>query len=80
MTSGRVARVAGCARLALLDPLTRSDIDLSRNMSPAEKLAQALQLMQTGILLKRAALRARAPLASSDEIEARLEQWLLADE
>lgn len=75
-----MARVAGCARLCVLDPLKRSDIELSRRTPPAEKLAQALQLMQTGILLKRAALRARAPLASSDEIEARIEQWLLANE
>ena len=75
-----MARVAGCARLALLDPLIRSDIDLSRNMSPAEKLAQALELMQVGIRLERAALQAKFLDASSDEIEARLEQWLLSDD
>ena len=64
----------------LLDPLTQSDIDLSRNLSPAEKLAQALELMQVGIRLKRAALRAKFLHASSEEIEARVEQWLLSDE
>jgi hypothetical protein len=64
----------------MLDPLTRSDIDLSRNMSPAEKLAQALELMQVGIRLKRAALQEKFLHASSDEIEARLEQWLLSDD
>jgi hypothetical protein len=62
-----------------LEPLTQSDVDLSRNTSPAEKLAQALELMQVGIRLKRAALRAKLVHASSDEIEARLEQWLLSD-
>jgi len=49
-------------------------------MSPAEKLAQALELMQVGIRLERAALQAKFLDASSDEIEARLEQWLLSDD
>jgi hypothetical protein len=36
--------------------------------------------MEVGIRLKRAALRAKFVQASGDEIEARLEQWLLSDE
>jgi hypothetical protein len=58
-----------------LDPLTQSDIELSREASPAEKLQQALELMRMGIRWKRAALITRAPDASEAEIQAQLEQW-----
>ena len=48
-------------------------------MSPAEKLAQALELMETGIRLKRAALRNQRPLDSDEEIEKALAEWLATD-
>jgi hypothetical protein len=55
------------------------DIELSQLTDPAEKLAQALDLMATGIRLKRIALRARRPAAMDSEIDAELERWLTAD-
>jgi Rv0078B-related antitoxin len=63
-----------------LDSLTRSDVEISRATPAAEKLAQALELMQLGIRLKRDALRAKAPDASDDEIQSALERWLLSDD
>jgi hypothetical protein len=63
-----------------LDALTTDDVETSRRESPAEKLAQALELAETGIRLKRAALRHAAPSASEAEIDAALERWLLRDE
>lgn len=47
-----------------------------RNTPPAEKARQAFELMRTGIRLKRAALRARHPDASPDQIENLLQAWL----
>lgn len=74
-----MASPATGAILLRLDPLTQSDIELARRLSPAEKLAQALELMSVGIRLKRAALQAKAPNASESEIDAWLEQWLQSD-
>lgn len=62
----------------MLDPLVQSDLELSSSTPPGEKLAQALELMHTGLRLKRAALQQRAPHASEAEIEAQLERWLLS--
>jgi hypothetical protein len=63
-----------------LDPLIQSDIEISRAATPAEKLAQALELIEYGIRLKRAALRSKAADASESEIDAQLAQWLASDE
>jgi hypothetical protein len=63
-----------------VDPLRESDIELARATEPAEKLRQALELMELGFRLKRAALRERHPNASDAEIQALFRQWLVADE
>lgn len=47
-----------------------------RNTPPTEKARQAFELMRVGIRLKRAALRARHPDASSERIEGLLQDWL----
>ena len=60
-----------------MDPLEESDLEISRNTAPAEKLWQALELMYTGIRIKRAALRERDPAASEAQIDAALERWLI---
>ncbi|MBZ0119055.1 MAG: hypothetical protein K8H88_18815 [Sandaracinaceae bacterium] len=59
-----------------MDPLREDDVRQMRETPPEEKARQALEMMQTGIRLKRAALRARHPLASDGEIEAMLQAWL----
>ena len=63
-----------------MDALRRDDIERARATPPEEKARQALEAMRTGIRLKRAALRARDPEASSEEIERRLQLWLERNE
>jgi len=63
-----------------MDPLRQDDIALARAASPAERARQALDASDTGIRLKRAALRARAPHATEAEIDAQLQRWLERDE
>jgi hypothetical protein len=62
-----------------VDPLLQDDIEVSQRTDPSEKLAQALEMMATGVRIKRAALRAAEPGASENEIDAMLERWLTAD-
>lgn len=62
-----------------MDALRQSDIAIAQETTPSEKLAQALELMEAGIRLKRSALQNAHPAASQTEIEERLERWLLGD-
>jgi len=62
-----------------MDPLAASDRELADRASPAEKLAQALDMMRAGIRLKRSALRHRFPAASETEIENMVMAWLAQD-
>jgi hypothetical protein len=62
-----------------VDPLLQDDIERSRTTSPEEKLAQALEMMATGIRLKRAALRAAQPGLSEHDLDDQLERWLATD-
>lgn len=63
----------------MLDPLARHDLELSRRESPEEKLAQALELMDSGFRLKRAALQLRLKDATPEEVDQALVAWLCAD-
>ncbi|MCC6873346.1 MAG: hypothetical protein IT378_03475 [Sandaracinaceae bacterium] len=63
-----------------MDPLREDDVRQMRETPPAEEARQALEMMQTGIRLKRAALRARHPSASDEQIEAKLQAWLDTDD
>lgn len=63
-----------------MDPLLQDDIETSRASSPQEKLRQAFELMETGIRLKRIALRHALPSVSEAEIDEALERWLIADD
>jgi hypothetical protein len=58
------------------------DIQLASVPSPsgAEKLLQALELMDIGLRLKRAALIRQHPHASEAELEQLYRQWLLDDD
>ncbi len=59
-----------------MDSLRRADIEAARSTSLEEKLAQAIELMELGIALKRDQLRARHAAATPAEVEAMLAQWL----
>jgi Rv0078B-related antitoxin len=63
-----------------VDVLLENDIQLSRAATPAEKFAQAVELFEMGLRLKRAALKRASPGASDAVIEEALQCWLIADE
>jgi hypothetical protein len=63
-----------------VDPLRRDDLERARHTPIEERGRQALELMRTGIRLRRIALRTRFPEASEEEIEERLRRWLARDE
>ena len=63
-----------------MDALRADDIEQAIATSPAQKLRQALEMMEVGFALHRAGLRARFPEASEDEIDAMLARWLAYDE
>jgi hypothetical protein len=58
------------------------DRDLAAVPTPtaAEKLMQALELMDVGLRLKRAALARQHPDSSEAELEQLFRQWLLDDD
>lgn len=62
-----------------MNSLRQHDQEISRQTTPGKKLRQTLELMETGIRLKRAALRNAQPKASETEIDQALERWLIAD-
>jgi hypothetical protein len=63
-----------------VDALDADDLAQARELMPATKLAQALDMMQAGIRLKRASLRQQDPTADETEIERRLTDWLSRDD
>jgi hypothetical protein len=62
-----------------MDALTADDLETSRRTLPEEKLAQVLDMAEAGIRLKRAALRHASPNSTEQDVDAALEQWLMAD-
>lgn len=63
-----------------MDPLERDTIERTRRTPPGERARQTLELMRTGYRLKRAALRARYPAESEEQIELRFRSWLAGDD
>jgi len=63
-----------------VDPLREQDIVASQRERPEVKFRQAIEMMATGLKLKRAALRQQNPQASEEEIQQLFEQWLVADD
>jgi hypothetical protein len=59
-----------------VDRLRQDDIERARRKPLAQRLREALDTMQTGIDLKRAALHRQHPEDSDADIEARLREWL----
>jgi hypothetical protein len=62
-----------------MDALELDDLELARRTSPEERARQLLALIRVGFRVKRSALRARHPLESEQEIEARFRRWLGGD-
>jgi predicted site-specific integrase-resolvase len=67
------------ARISSVDALEADDRQVAQQHSPAQKLAQALELMSSGIRLKRANLERQFPRAGEAEIERLLTAWLTQD-
>lgn len=62
-----------------MDALQAHDRAEALRLKPAEKLMQALEVMRTGIRLKRSALHRQFPKADEAEIDRRLAEWLRSD-
>jgi Rv0078B-related antitoxin len=63
-------------KITAVDKLAANDRELDRLLGPAEKLAQALEMMSVGIRLKRVTLRQRSPELDEAEIDRLLMAWL----
>jgi hypothetical protein len=63
-----------------VDALEASDLEFARRATPEEKLAQALEMMATGLRLERERLRREHPRATATEIDELYLAWLLADD
>lgn len=59
-----------------MDALQAHDREEARQLTPAEKLAQALEVMRSGIRLKRLTLCRQYPDEDEAEIDRRLAEWL----
>jgi hypothetical protein len=59
-----------------VDALQAHDREQAQKLTPAEKLKQALEVMRTGIRLKRLTLCRQYPDAGEAEIDRRLAEWL----
>lgn len=62
-----------------MDRLRQDDIARARAATLEERARQTLEVMRTGIRLKRASLAARYPAKSPEEIDALLQRWLERD-
>lgn len=63
-----------------VDPLRRADLEHARQTPPAEKLREALEMMDYGLSLKRASLGRAHPEATDEELNQLLEEWILASD
>jgi hypothetical protein len=66
--------------LIAMDALLAHDREHARQLDPAEKLRQALDVMRAGIRLKRSTLRRQFPDAADAEVDHRLAEWLRGDD
>ncbi|HET9929349.1 MAG TPA: hypothetical protein VFQ35_01625 [Polyangiaceae bacterium] len=62
-----------------MDALLAHDREHARQLTPSEKLQQALEVMRTGIRMKRSTLRRQFPEVEEAEIDRLLAEWLRAD-
>ncbi|MBK8256913.1 MAG: hypothetical protein IPK82_30100 [Polyangiaceae bacterium] len=59
-----------------MDPFRKDDIDRAKRLRPEERLQAALDAVNTGVRIRWAALRAKFPAASDEDIDAALREWL----
>ncbi|HEY5960779.1 MAG TPA: hypothetical protein VIV60_29695 [Polyangiaceae bacterium] len=59
-----------------MDALRRDDIDSARELSPKDKLSQALEVMAYGLTAKRQNLQRRTSNASANEVDKDFDAWL----
>ena len=59
-----------------VDALRHDDLRAAREIVPAEKLRQAIDVMQAGLKVQREKLRRQLPNATSEELERAFEAWL----
>ena len=74
--------MTGClesSTLVTMDALLAHDREHARQLDPAEKLHQALDVMRAGIRLKRSNLRRQFPDADEIEVDRRLAEWMSED-
>jgi hypothetical protein len=62
-----------------MDALEAHDREHALRLNPAEKLLQALEVMRTGIRLKRSTLRRQLPEADEADVDRRLAEWLRSE-
>ena len=78
----RAATIAGVNAYdggILSDPLVEDDLRSNQATPPATKLAQALEMMEMGIRLKRAALVHTEKHATQEQLDEMMNRWLCAD-
>jgi hypothetical protein len=63
-----------------VDALLKSSIALEAQRTPGQRLAEALEMMDWGIRMKRQRLIADHPTAMAGEIDAMLSAWLSGDD
>lgn len=66
--------------MARVDPLRKSDIERMKLTPPEERLRAVFAVVDAGVRIRLATLRAKRPDATEIEIEAALREWLLRDE
>jgi len=64
--------------LPAVDPIRQDDIHSARELSPKDKLSQALEVMAYGLNVKRQNLQRVNPDASDRDVEIAFDAWLFA--
>jgi Xaa-Pro aminopeptidase len=63
-----------------VDPLLKDDLHRARRVTPEERARQAFEMMRAGYRLKLAALRARFPGETAEQVDARFRRWLARED
>ena len=62
------------------DPIEQDDVERARRTTLEERVQQMIDTVNFGFRLQAAAIRARFPGATEDEVERRLRMWLAYNE
>ncbi len=63
-----------------MNPFKEQDIQRKAQQSPQERMREVIAAVDEGMRLKWMALKHRYPGASDAEIDAKFQEWLLADD